>query len=173
MYSLFETSGKTRNLCILVLLFGWFNLMLSQFLSKDHALDLKFAYTVEEAYLSIGQLNLEQRILYRFGIWALDMPYMIVYGLLVGGILYRFWGKSRIVLFPLAIVVSDFFENVMILRILKVFPSENDPLALLSSGFSTAKWIFVAFAFGGIILGVLKWVTQRKSNSIETKEIKI
>lgn len=173
MYPLFETSGKTKNLVILSLLFGWFNLMLSQFLSKDHALDLKFAYSVEEAYLAIGQLNLDQRLLYRFGIWALDMPYMLVYGLLLGGILYRIWGKGKILWLPYLISASDFLENLWILRILKLFPQENEVLAILASIFTTAKWVFVLIAFGGIIYGILRWVSSRKSDSYEPEEIKI
>lgn len=173
MDSLFERVSQLRSILLLALLFVWFNLMLTQFLSKEYALDLKFAYSAEEAYISIGHLSLEQRELYRFGLWALDMPYMIVYTLLLVGVLYRLWGKSKFTLLPALIFLADFFENLAILRILKVYPKQNEVLAIIASLFSSVKWIFVVGSFLCLLVGLGRLVYQRFTLPVKSKEAKI
>ncbi|TDQ19534.1 hypothetical protein DFQ04_1357 [Algoriphagus boseongensis] len=172
MKSFFEKISTKLVLVILALLFIWFNLMLNQFLSKDHALDLKFAYTAEQAYLSIGQLSFDQRKLYRFGIWALDMPYLLVYSIFLSGILYRLWGIRKIVFLPFVAAFFDLFENLMILRILKVFPRHEDFLAICASVCTSLKWISVLFIFLGIVIGLFKTLYFRQTVPFNSNNIK-
>lgn len=172
MKSFFEKISTRLVLIILALFFIWFNLMLNQFLSKDHALDLKFAYSVEEAYISLGQLSLDQRQLYRFGLWALDMPYLLFYSLLFSGILFRIWGVGKVVLLPFWVAFFDFLENLMILRILKVFPRHEDFLAIWASVFTTLKWILVVVVLLAIIIGIFKTFYFRKTIPYNSNNIK-
>lgn len=172
MKSFFEKISTRLVLIILALFFIWFNLMLNQFLSKDHALDLKFAYSVEEAYISLGQLSLDQRQLYRFGLWALDMPYLLFYSLFFSGILFRIWGVGKVVLLPFWVAFFDFLENLMILRILKVFPRHEDFLAIWASVFTTLKWILVVVVLLAIIIGIFKTFYFRKTIPYNSNNIK-
>ncbi len=108
------------NLAILTCLLLLFNFLLSSLLQADKVLDLKFAYSVQEAYEAIGLLDFESREIYRFGLWALDLPYMIIYGLLFSGLLYKIWKTQKVLILTLGVVLMDFFENLMVLRILKI-----------------------------------------------------
>ncbi len=173
MKSLFEFISKSKNLLLLACLFLLFNFLLGHFLPKDHALDLMFAYSVEEAYIALGHLNWEVREIYRIGVWALDMPYMVVYCLLFSGILIKIWKNKKMVWLPVGIFIMDFLENLMVLRILKVFPTQNEFLATFSSIFTTSKWILVALMVVIIFFGLLNLLANRKYFSFESSKAEI
>lgn len=156
------------NLIILSCLVILFNILLSSFLPADQALDLKFAYSVKEAYEAIGMLDLETRKIYRLGIWALDLPYMIIYGLLFSGILFKIWEKKKMMLIPLGVVLLDLFENLMVLRILKLYPIENEALATFASFFTTGKWLLVGVMVLMILFGLIHKFFDRKLSTEPT-----
>lgn len=140
---------------------------------KENALDLKFAYSVEEAYLALGNLDWDHRNIYRFGIWVLDTPYMIVYCLLFSGILLKLWGNKRVVFLPVLILTIDFFENLTVLKMLRIFPKENEFLAILSSIFTTSKWILVALLVFMILFGLLNFLMSRKFLTFNSQKAEI
>lgn len=162
MLKLFKSINNRMNLIILSCLLILFNILLSSFLPADQALDLKFAYSVQEAYEAIGMLDLETRKIYRLGIWALDLPYMIIYGLLFSGILFKIWEKKKVMLIPLGVVLLDLFENLMVLRILKLYPLENETLATFASFFTTGKWLLVGVMVLMILFGLIHKFFDRK-----------
>ncbi|MCS5490050.1 hypothetical protein [Algoriphagus limi] len=162
MNTVIDFVSDKRILIALFLLMVALNLSLSFFMPKDHALDLKFAYTFSEAYQSLAEMDSDTRKFYRFGIWALDFPYMIVYSLFFAGILCRLWGSRALVVVPFLIAIFDFFENLMVLRILKLFPEPNRLITLIASGFTTLKWLAVAIMFIIIILGIWKYYFSEK-----------
>lgn len=155
MLKLFKSINNWLNLIILTCLLVLFNILLSSLLPADHALDLKFAYSVQEAYEAIGMLDLETRKIYRLGIWALDLPYMIIYGLLFSGILYKIWKKKIVMIIPFGVFLMDLFENFMVLRILKLYPLENEIIASLASFFTTSKWLLVGLMISMILFGLI------------------
>ncbi|RIW13146.1 hypothetical protein D0X99_17190 [Algoriphagus lacus] len=173
MKKLFQFLSKGKNLLLLAGLFLLFNYLLSHFLSKENALDLKFAYSVEEAYLALGNLDLDHRNVYSLGLWLLDTPYMIVYCLLFSGILLKLWGNRKVVFLPVLILTIDFFENLTVLKMLKIFPKENEFLALLSSFFTTSKWIMVAVLIFMILFGLLNFLVGRKILSVNSQKAEI
>ena len=173
MPSLFKSVSSTKILVILGILFVVFNLLIPQFLPKDQALDLRFAYSEEEAIFLLNQLTANQIDDYRFGLLALDMPYLIVYSLLFGGLLFRFWGNNFIIYVPFLAAFADFMENLGIYQILNVTPVIESPWILLASVFSTFKWIFVAIIFTGVFGGILRKVLSGKSAIVDSQEVKI
>ncbi|MBN7813182.1 hypothetical protein J0A68_19660 [Algoriphagus sp. H41] len=68
MKLLFQSLSNWGNILLLFSLFLLFNALLGSFLSKEHALDLMFAYSAEDAYAAPGQLSAEQLSAYEFGI---------------------------------------------------------------------------------------------------------
>lgn len=165
MLKLFKSMNSWFNLAILTCLLFLFNFLLSSQLPADKVLDLRFAYSVQEAYDSIGMLDLETRKIYRLGIWALDLPYMVIYGLLFSGLLYKIWKTQKVLILPLAVVLMDLFENLMVLRILKLFPLENQVLAILASFFTTCKWLLVGLMVLTILYGLFHNFFTRKVTS--------
>jgi hypothetical protein len=131
-------------------------------LPADKVLDLRFAYSVQEAYEAIGMLDLETRRIYRIGIWALDLPYMFIYGLLFSGLLFKIWDTQKVLILPIGVVLMDFFENLMVLRILKIYPLENQVLATFASFFTTCKWLLVALMVLTIFYGLFHNFFLRK-----------
>ena len=155
MKSLFVFLGKGKNLLLLACLFLLFNFLLSHFIPKEYALDLKFAYTADEAYLALGSMNWELRNVYRVVVWFLDMPYIFVYTLLFTGILLKLWRSRKVVWLTLSIFLMDLLENLLVLRLLKTFPGRSEVLAILCSFFSTAKWTLVIIMVLMIFIGLV------------------
>lgn len=170
MKLLFQFLSKGKNLLLLFCLFVLFNFLLSSFMPKEYALDLKFAYSVEEAYTAIGHLDLDQRQIYRFGIWVFDMPYMVVYCLLFSGILMKLWKNKTTAWIPLSVFVMDLFENLAVLRILKLYPVQNDSLAILASCFSTTKWVLVGILILALFTGLFLILSSRKYTPVNSAE---
>lgn len=162
MLKFFKSMNSWFNLSILTCLLFLFNFLLNANLPADQALDLRFAYSVQEAHDAIGMLDLETRKIYRLGIWALDLPYMIIYGLLFSGLLFKIWKTQKILILPAGVVLMDFFENLMVLRILKTYPLENKVLATLASFFTTCKWLLVGLMVLTLLYGLFHYFFIRK-----------
>lgn len=172
MQSLFLFISKWRNLLVLFCLFLLANFLLGKYMPKEYALDLKFAYSVDEAYVALGHLSAEQQQQYKFGILALDMPYLVVYGLFFSGILLKIWKRKWLVFIPVTILVMDFFENLMVIKILNQLPDQSITLASFASIFTTSKWISIGILAGAILLGLVRLLAVRfipNSNSGEIK----
>lgn len=172
MNTLFEFLRNKRVLYCLLILFVILNLSLTYFMPKDQALDLKFAYSVDEAYLLLGQLNQTQREFYCFGVWALDLPYMIVYTLFFAGILYRLWNKKRVAWMAFFILLADFFENLFILQVLKNYPSHLSDTVIYASIFTTSKWILVGVVLMAIVGGLLNRYFQFSFSVPDSNEVR-
>lgn len=155
MNSLFDFLSKWRNLLLLLGLIIIANVFLSKYMPKDQALDLKFAYTPDEANAAIANLNSEEISNYKLGILAFDMPYLVIYCLFFSGILLKLWKKKWVVIIPAAIMIFDFFENLMVLQILKTFPDQNEVVALAASVFTTGKWVMAGVLLVSIISGLI------------------
>lgn len=170
MKLLFQFLSKGKNLLLLFCLFLLFNFLLNSFMPKEYALDLRFAYSVEEAYGAIGHLDTDQRQFYRFGIWVFDMPYMVFYCLLFSGILIKLWKNKKTAWLPFAILIMDLFENLMVLRILKIYPTRNEILVTLASGFTTTKWVLVGILIFALLSGLLFVFSTRKYSGVKSAE---
>jgi hypothetical protein len=172
MQSLFLFLSKWRNLLLLFCLFLLANFLLGKYMPKEHALDLKFAYTEEEAYAAMNQLTIEEQQQYKFGILALDMPYLLIYGMFFSGILFKLWKRKWFVLIPAIIMVMDFFENFMVIKILNLLPDQRATLALLASIFTTSKWIAIGVLAGSIVFGLVRLLFLRFFSKSNIEEVK-
>lgn len=150
-----------------------FNFLLSYFMPKDYALDLKFAYTYWEAIQSLSAMDLNTRNLYRAGIWILDFPYLLIYSSFLIGILVKLYGKQPIIWLPLLVGTVDLFENILETILLNTFPFTSHLLVLFASFFTTCKWILVAGVGLSIIVGVVKLFLFKKHPLHSKSEVEI
>ncbi|GAB3219124.1 hypothetical protein J0A67_04065 [Algoriphagus aestuariicola] len=162
MKSLFQFLSRWRNLLLLFFLFVLFNGLLNSILPKKHALDLMFAYSADDAYAALAQLDRDQLSVYSVGIWVLDMPYIVIYGLLFTGLLLKIWKRTVVVWLPLGIATMDLFENLSISRILYLFPLRQEFLVTVASFFTTSKWTMVGFLVLSIFCGLISSIAYRK-----------
>lgn len=157
---------------MLFCLFLLFNALLGSFLSKEHALDLMFAYSAEDAYAALGQLSTEQLSAYEFGIWALDMPYMGVYCLLFSGLLLRVWKHKNLVLLPIAIALMDLVENLSVLKLLALYPTRDPGLAMVASVFTTSKWLLVGIMIPVLIVGLVYLAIPKRRVASKSAQVR-
>lgn len=162
MKTLFLFLSNGRNLILLFCLFLLFFFLLSSFIPREHALDLRFNYSVEEAYDALGKLDSDQRDAYRIGIWVLDLPYMVVYFLLFSGILLKLLNNKRTLWIPSSIFVMDLFENLLVYRMLEIYPVQSEMLATMASFFTTTKWVMAVVLVVFLIGGIFYFIRSRK-----------
>ena len=172
MTKLLDFVGKKNHLIVLFALVILFNVLLSFFMPKDQALDLKFAYTFGEAYQSIETMDLETRQIYRLGVWTLDFPYMILYSLAFYGLLFKIWGNRGFIKLPFLIALMDLGENLLVIKILNSFPDVNKSMAILASVFTTSKWILVGVLMLFILGGLFKILHSKALSKEEREEVK-
>lgn len=170
MKSIFCDLERRRNLFVLFILFVWINYLLSSYLPKEYALDLKFAYSAEEAYQSLNHLSPKEIDLYRFGVWSLDMPYLLIYFLFFSALLKRLWGGRRYFVVPMFIAVMDLVENFLLLGILSSYPDERTTLVWICSGFSTLKWVAVGFLILLILGGLWSFFVSKRKSMVSSVE---
>ncbi|WP_026952878.1 hypothetical protein [Algoriphagus mannitolivorans] len=173
MNALIKSVSEAKVLVILGILFIGFNLLIPFFLPKDQALDLRFAYSVEEATFLMNQLTVDQISDYKFGLMALDMPYLIAYSLLFAGILFKLWGSSFLIYVPFFAGLADFIENLAVFQVLDGLPKASESWIIFASVSTTAKWIFVAILITGVLGGVFRKLLSKKSVITDSQEIKI
>lgn len=172
MNTFFEFLRNKRSLYVLLILFVVLNFSLTYFMPKDQALDLQFAYSTEEAYLLLGQLNQAQREFYSIGAWVLDMPYMLVYTLFFSGILYRLWNRKRAAWIAFFVLMADFFENLFILHLLKNYPSHLSDTVAYASIFTTSKWVLVGVVLVMIVGGLINRYFQFSLSLSDSKQVR-
>ena len=163
--------GKKTHLFILFGLTLSFNILLTLFMPKEYALDLKFAYSFTEALQSLQQMDLKTRELYEIGVWALDFPYLVVYSLFFAGVLYRLFDKKTFVFLPFGVALMDVFENILVLRILQNFPDLTQSLVFSASIFTTAKWVLVAIMMTLVIVGLVRMIILKKYSLQSQSEV--
>jgi len=173
MTSLFLFLNKWKNLVLLFFLFLLANFLLSKFMPREHALDLKFAYSVDQAYLALKQLTTQEQNQYKFGISVLDMPYLIIYGLFFSGILLKLWKNKWIVLIPVSISLMDFFENLLVIGVINLLPDKSPMLVTFASLFTTSKWILIGVLVVAILAGFILFLFRRPKIKSFTEKTKI
>ncbi|GAA0879646.1 hypothetical protein GCM10009119_26150 [Algoriphagus jejuensis] len=173
MKLLFQFLSKWGNLLLLFCLFLLFNILLSSFLPKEYVLDLMFAYSSEEAYAALGHLNPSQIHRYKIGIWILDMPYLGIYCLLFSGLMIQIWKNHTTAWLPVAVAAMDLFENLSVLRILGLYPRQNEIWTAIASFFSTSKWVLVGVLIFALVFGLIFSVFSKRNFFEKSTEARI
>ncbi len=153
--------AKKRNLWIgfgLVLLFNIVFLPLFPKLYKadipiDKVLDLKFSYASDEVYSFFEELGERGRKAYLLSESLVDTAYMLVYGLFYSTLLVfiierkKLYARKYVIILPFVVAFFDLLENLGIISLLLFYPSRKEILVVLTSSFSSAKWIMVLMTF--------------------------
>ncbi|MEB2777584.1 hypothetical protein SYJ56_19870 [Algoriphagus sp. D3-2-R+10] len=169
MKTIFKFLDKPSNLVILFALFLFFNFLLISFISPYQVLDLRFAYSANEAFKVIKNMGESMRGKYLFVIWALDSPYMIVYLLLLIGLIRKLWKQKKFLILPFIIAGLDLFENIMVSSLLLSFPFESKLLGYFASFFTTTKWLCVGVCVVFLIVGLVRNYVFRKEPNLDLK----
>lgn len=122
-------------------------------------LDLMFFYTPDQAFEMINKYGEAGRSVYRTIELTADIVYPIVYtlfyGLLISWLFQRAFKSNskmqKLNVIPVGAWFFDLLENVGIVTMLSVFPSQPAILAWLTMIFGSLKW---AFAIASILLSL-------------------
>ncbi|PCJ71100.1 MAG: hypothetical protein COA62_00260 [Rhodobiaceae bacterium] len=137
-------------------------------------LDLMFAYTPAEAFERIAAYGPDGRLAYALVSLTVDVIYPIIYTVAFGVLItvlarHVFASGSaalRLNLLPVGIFVFDMCENVSVVTLLMIYPTQPIGLALAASAFTTVKWIFAGTTiFCVLALSLAARVRARRSSS--------
>jgi len=161
-FNFLTVHATKRNIIIGVLLIIIFNVLLLPKFPKlfsesnteiNAILDLKFSYTINEAYLLIENLGENGRNTYKLITLFIDFPYALMYGFVYAFIIIMLLNTTTlkrlnyICLAPFFISWFDVLENSGIILILLKYPTKLTAICNLTSIFTSLKWIFATITF--------------------------
>ncbi len=166
--------ANIRNIAGLGILIVVFNVLIMPSLAGKNngktieLLDLQFAYTPERAFQLLDSYDGPTRKSYIKVELTLDIIYPVVYTLFLSFSLFLLFPREqKLALLPYAILASDIFENMGIVRMLLWYPDKSTALAIATSTFSTIKWILVlvciALVFAGLTIHLIKKTRHKES----------
>ena len=132
-------------------------------------LDVRFAYTPEDARLLFEALGAGGRSLYALTEVTLDLVFPFVYGGLLAILVANLFSRGRaryLVLVPILGLVFDLLENVTVALLAWTFAGRTSPLAWAASAFSSTKLLLGALSLMIVLVGAvlgLKRIGRRKS----------
>jgi hypothetical protein len=132
-------------------------------------LDLRPAYTADEAYTSLAAYGDEGRRFYLLLLLTVDLIYPVVYSLFFSltivyclrQVLAADHTLQRAALLPWVSLLADFVENAGLAWLLLNYPNRLDGVAVLTSTVTTIKWIFTITFMAATAAGLAGLVLRR------------
>ena len=126
-------------------------------------IDLQFFYTPEKVYGMIDSYGAEARAAYRVTELTTDIIYPIVYTLaysmLITWLFQRGFAKDsfmqKLNVMPFGAWLFDLLENIGIVTMLSIFPSQPAALAWITTVFTSVKWFFAFASIALVLVGVV------------------
>ena len=127
-------------------------------------LDLMFFYTPEKAFAMIEKYGEAGRSIYFKIELTADIIYPIIYtlfyGLLISWLFQRGFKPDSPMqkwnLMPVGAWFFDLLENIGIVSMLSMYPSQPAALAWLTMFLGTVKWVFAFISIGLILIGLVR-----------------
>ena len=154
--------------------FAGFLLPLVQGMMQDgqggiQPLDLMMFATPEKIFGMIGRYGEFNRPFYRNVELTVDIVYPIVYlfffGLLISWLFQRGFASNsptrKLNIMPLGAWFFDLLENVVIVTLVSVFPSQPTVLAWILIVFTTIKWLFAFASIALILVGLVMAIKNK------------
>ncbi len=170
-YNFLNKYATKRNISIGLFLIVVFNiLLLSKFseivTTKNETiksiLDLEFSYTTNEAYLIFENLGKHGRNYYKLSELLIDIPYAITYGFTYAFIIILLLKTNNLQknyylsLTPFLITWFDILENTGIIIMLSKYPLILNEVCIITSTFTSLKWIFAMVTFSIFVINIVK-----------------
>ena len=172
-----EHYATRRNILVLLVVFLIFNVgilpiagaRIESYSGGVGPLDLRPAYTAEEAYTSLAAYGEEGRRFYLLVELTVDLLYPVAYTLFFSltivyclrQVLPAGHTLQRAALLPWVGMLADFVENAGIAWLLLNYPNRLDNVAVFTSTVTTIKWIFAIAAMAATAGGLGALVLRR------------
>lgn len=144
-------------------------------------LDLQFAYTPKEAYHIIDSYSLQTRKFYVLSTITLDLAYPIAYTIFLSfSMLALYPHRIKLAWLPYIIFGFDLSENLGIITLLSFYPRRINAIALITSAFTTMKWLASLVCLVFLLIGLYnkflkKFIYKKRTfkRAVEVKENKL
>ena len=124
-------------------------------------LDLKFWYSPRQAFQAISQYSPQARQASVITHLTIDVIYPLIYGLLISLLLIVVFrnaspGQQRQLPFlPWRAVFADYLENIGLVAMFLLYPSQFALLSWVTAIFTALKWIQIGFSILALLVGIL------------------
>ena len=162
MTALIHKYASIRSILILFLGVIIINIIFgTSFRSELKPLDLQFSYSKDTAYQLLGMFNEVELQKYLWLEMTLDLIYPIVYTFFFSFSIYLLYHNKSMSLLPVGIAIFDILENIGIVMIIYNLPKQMEDLVLVTSFFTTVKWLFTIVVVGFILFGLGKKIVDK------------
>lgn len=141
----------------------YFGTMLNEKAGQEvEILDLQFGFAPGEVHGHLSSYGESGRSFFLLLELTLDVVYPIIYTLFLGiamFMMYRIGSSGRPIRnlhrLPLLVILFDYLENLSIVALLSVYPSDFHWMAVLCSTFTLLKWLSFGLVLVTILYGLL------------------
>ncbi len=150
-------------LAVLFLVFDIIVLPLAASSAGQHlpVLDLKFWYTPQQAFDAIAQYSPQACQAAVITHLTIDVIYPLIYGLLLSLLLVVVFRSAsseqqrQLPLLPWRAVIADLLENIGLVVMFLLYPSQFPLLAWMTAVFTALKWVQIVISILALFAGVL------------------
>lgn len=142
-------------------------------LAPTGPIDLLFFYTPDQAYRMVSAYGDALRAQYRTFELTVDIFYPIVYTLLLGFAISWLFNRTvdsdktmrRMNVLPFGGWLFDLLENLAIVTMLTIYPSQPTWLAWAATLFTMVKWLFAVASLALLLYGIARLVRKALTRS--------
>ena len=133
-------------------------------------LDLHFSYSPDQVYEHLAALGANGRDAYTRMLLTSDLVFPVIYSMALSIALMLVLRKllplasTYLCLFPFMIVISDWFENLNLVFVVRKFPERADVIAGYASSFTSLKWGLVVLTALILLISVAFRVARNIRN---------
>ena len=126
-------------------------------------LDLYFSYSSDEVYNLFANFSPAELKTYMITELTVDVVYPIVYSLLFAFVIFKLSGKAFFSMVPVLVMFLDYLENIGIVTMIHYYPQQLNSVAMITSIFSSLKWILVIVSVALILIFLVKKLFKPKT----------
>jgi hypothetical protein len=170
-------TASGRNLVIMVILFFLTTSVIFPLISsliEDPAgelesIDTKLYYSPAEFYETIAPYGDQGRRVYALSHLTADVLFPLVYAFLFGWLIAYIFPRAfsvdswvqRLNLAPFLLLIFDLIENISVVILLLVYPTQLQGLARLAGLITSLKWVIAGITMALPVVGAVVWLYKR------------
>lgn len=160
----FKKRATVKNIILFFILSLLVNLLFTLFSGalEYEIPDTHFYYTPKDFYALMGKFSRENIDIYIKSILLLDFIYPVFYSLFLAFFIFSLSQKTLLSLLPFGILIFDYLENLSVLTLIMLMPSQYNILATFSGYSTMIKWILTGICLIIIFVYIVFYFTKIK-----------
>jgi len=160
----FTKLATVKNIILFFVLSLLMNLLFARFYGVlEYGIpDTYLHYTANDFYTLMGKYSQEEIGIYIRGILLLDFIYPVFYSLFLALFIFSLSHKTLLSLLPFGVLIFDYLENLSVLTLILLMPSQYNMLAAFAGYFTLTKWFLASLCLIIVLVLIVRYLVKFK-----------